>query len=128
MGRRLSVFLVLVLVGATAVAAQPPGKDKGRGQGHDDVRSAKERVKKEAVDAVADELVGTDATSGGRPAGLSKKDKLPPGLEKQGKTPPGWSKGNKKGWDGKASGEPKREGWIRRTVRGIFHRGEGKKD
>ena len=108
---------------ATAVWAKPP---QGHGGGRPDTagehtKRAGDKVANEAVDAVTDELVGTSSSSGstGMPPGLAKQGKVPPGLAKQGKTPPGWEKGRKEGWK---SGEPeKKEGWIRRTIRGIFH-------
>jgi len=77
------------------------------------------------VDAVADELLddkGRVTTTGPRPPGLAKKDKLPPGLEKQGKIPEGWSHGKKTGWV--KTGEAKKESLVRRIIKGIFRRGQ----
>ena len=124
-----SRYLVVALMVAGIVAgpawAKPPA-GKGRGQvsesSGEHAKKAAGRVADETVDAVTDELVGTQSSSGskGLPPGLAKKDKMPPGLAKQNKTPPGWEKGRKEGWNGH---EPeKKEGLIRRTIRSIFHR------
>ena len=121
----LAGVMVAALGLAAPVWAKPPA---GKGHGHapessgEHAKKAAGRVADETVDAVTDEMVGTQSSSGskGMPPGLAKKDKMPPGLAKQHKTPPGWEKGRKEGWNGH---EPeKKEGLIRRTIRGIFHR------
>ena len=108
---------IAVLLTAGSAAAEHPGQ--GRGRSKSATPAAKEsgkRVVNEAADAVADELLGQETTSG-RPPGLSKKDHLPPGLAKQGRVPPGWSKGRKEGWD-----KTPKESPLRRMIRGIFRR------
>jgi hypothetical protein len=105
-----------------------PGKGKGRGPQKPEsttehIEKTGKRVVNEAVDAVADELLddkGRVTTTGSKPPGLAKKDKIPPGLEKQGKVPAGWSQGKKTGWD--KTGEPKKESLVRRIIRGIFRK------
>jgi len=123
---------VALLLGCCTAPAASQAKEQGKSQGRSEsslgrkVGQVTGQAAEEIIDAVADELLDADGrvtTSGARPPGLSKKDKMPPGLEKQGKVPEGWSKGKKSGWD--ASEETKREGLIRRIVRGIF--GGGKK-
>jgi len=122
------VLLLMGLgLGATDVCATGKGKDKGYGRQQSGVGTQIERVAEqaaeEAIDAVADELFdeeGRITTTGARPPGLSKKGTLPPGLEKQGKVPEGWSKGKKSGWE--ETEGTKREGLIRRVIRGIFGR------
>ena len=93
------------------VFAEPKGRGRVASQSPEEhTKKAAGRVANEAVDAVADELAGTQSrTSTGMPPGLAKKGKMPPGLAKQGKTPPGWEKGKKAGWDGK----PQQESLIR---------------
>ena len=121
---RWSSWLLVLLLGvAGPVFAEHPGKGYGRANEEsvdEHAKKAGKRVTNEAIDAVADEVAGRPGAtpSGGMPPGLAKKGKMPPGLAKQGKTPPGWEKGKKVGW----GHEPKQESWIRRTVRGIFHR------
>jgi hypothetical protein len=123
--RRLVVSLVLVAcLVPTSFAAHKPGKrDEGQGVGQTVERAAKD-VAKEAVDAVADELLDdkgrvTRTGPGGMPPGLAKKGTMPPGLEKQGKTPPGWSHGKKTGW---SKDQPQQESLVRRIIRGIFRK------
>jgi len=111
------VALVVLLAGMVGtVWAQ--GHGQGRGRGQSTTEEKVEEVGREAVDAVADELLGKPAPAGskGMPPGLAKQGKTPPGLAKQGKTPPGWDKGRKQGWQD----TPKQESLIRRVVRGIF--------
>jgi hypothetical protein len=118
MNRLVLGVLMLGLV-CPLVWAKPP---HGQGPPGSQTKSAKERVKDEVVDAVADELLGEDTPAparAGMPPGLAKKGKMPPGLEKQGKVPPGWSKGRKEGWTGGAA-PAKKESLIRRAVRRIF--------
>jgi len=101
------------------VWAEPKGKGHGQAQSTEaHAKKAAGRVANEAIDAVADEVVGTPpgGTSKGMPPGLAKKGTMPPGLERQGKTPPGWEKGRKEGWNK----EPANESLLRRMVRGIF--------
>jgi hypothetical protein len=118
---RVVASVVIAALVCPSVWAKPP-QGKGKGAASSESKSAKERIKDETIDAVADELLGEDtpaATPSGMPPGLAKKGKMPPGLEKQGKVPPGWSKGQKQGWT-QGAAPAKKESLIRRTVKRIF--------
>lgn len=127
MGWRLVIGVCLGLCLASPAMAEL-GKGKGRGQQQSEsttehVGKAGKRVVNEAIDAVEDELLddkGRVTTTGSKPPGLAKKDKMPPGLEKQGKVPEGWSHGKKTGWD--KAGEPQKESLVRRVIKRIFRK------
>lgn len=122
MTRFLSLLISLVLLTGPAFAA-PKEKPHAHGPSDTSLEKAQKKVTDEAVDAVVDELVGHESAPKGTgvPPGLAKQGKTPPGLEKQGKTPPGWQKAE--------LGEPeKKEGLIRRWIKGVFGGGEKKKE
>ncbi len=120
----LSLLIGLSLIANPAFAAPKEnahGQGYSHGHGQGPLEKAEKKITDETVDAVVDELVGSESAPKGTgvPPGLAKKGKTPPGLAKQGKTPPGWQKAE--------FGEPeKKEGLIRRWVRNIF--GGGKKE
>lgn len=122
--RELAGVVAIACVVTAPVWAKPP-KDRGANRQEsagEHAKKAGKTVANETVDAVTDELVGTSSANSttAMPPGLAKKDKLPPGLAKKDKTPPGWDKGRKEGWkEGEAE---KKEGLIRRMIKGIFKR------
>ena len=122
--RHLMGLCVLSLCFAAPAAAEHPGKGKGHGNEEASSQTPEKQAKRaasEAMDVVADELLGEQPQASGMPPGLSKKGAMPPGLEKQDKTPPGRSKGKKKGWDHAASAH-KEVSAFRRLIRGVFRR------
>lgn len=126
--KRVLSWIMILFILSPSVFADPPGKNKGHVKEPDPagkVKSVTKAAANEAVDAVADELLGevtaTASSPAGMPPGLAKKNKMPPGLAKKDKIPPGWSKGEKKSWNQDGQTTEKKPSLIRRMVRKVFH-------
>ena len=121
MRRYVSLLIMISLIlGLSAL----PAMAREQGLGHTTVKShdkpgaldkTGKKITDEVMDSVTDELIGKSSSKSSdfTPPGLEKKGKTPPGLAKKDKVPPGWQKSEKK------TGEEK-EGWIRRTIKGLF--------
>ena len=131
----LVLFVALTFLAAPAFAKPKdvlpsplktgPATDKSFGK-------AVDKIQAEAVDAIADQLLGEDGKTttkvvkvkgSGMPPGLAKKGKMPPGLAKQGKIPPGWQKGGTTVIEVETE---KKQSLVRRFINKLF--GEKKAD